>query len=253
MDDKPNSQAARDIAYYFHPATNARRHEEIGPTIMERGKGVYVYDDQGKEYIEGLAGLWSVAVGFGEERLVRAATRQMQKLPYYHSFNHKSHPVAIDLAERLVKMAPKGLAKAHFTSSGSEANDFAIKLLWYYNNAIGRPQKKKFISRQRAYHGVTIAAASLTGLPVNQRDFDLPLPMMKHVSCPHYWRNAPAGRERGSLRDAARRGARRDDPQGGARDGRGLHRRAGDGRPAASSCRPRAIGRRSRPSAASMT
>ena len=74
MDDKPNSQAARDIAYYFHPATNARRHEEIGPTIMERGKGVHVYDDQGKEYIEGLAGLWSVAVGFGEERLVRAAT-----------------------------------------------------------------------------------------------------------------------------------------------------------------------------------
>src|SRR4029077_9508651 len=159
MDDKPNSQAARDIAYYFHPATNARRHEEIGPTIMERGKGVYVYDDQGKEYIEGLAGLWSVAVGFGEERLVRAATRQMQKLPYYHSFNHKSHPVAIDLAERLVKMAPKGLTKAQFTSSGSEANDFAIKLLWYYNNAIGRPQKKKFISRKTAYHGVNIAAA----------------------------------------------------------------------------------------------
>jgi 4-aminobutyrate--pyruvate transaminase len=182
MDDKPNSQAARDIAYYFHPATNARRHEDIGPTIMERGKGVHVYDDQGKEYIEGLAGLWSVAVGFGEERLVRAATRQMSKLPYYHSFNHKSHPVAIDLAERLVKMAPKGLTKAQFTSSGSEAIDFVIKLLWYYNNAVGRPQKKKFISRQRAYHGVTIAAASLTGLPANQRDFDLPLPMMKHVS-----------------------------------------------------------------------
>jgi 4-aminobutyrate--pyruvate transaminase len=193
MDDKPNSQAARDIAYYFHPATNARRHEEIGPTIMERGKGIYVYDDQGKEYIEGLAGLWSVAVGFGEDRLVRAATRQLQKLPYYHTFNHKSHPPAIDLAERLVKMAPKGLAKTHFTSSGSEANDFAVKLLWYYNNAIGRPQKKKFIGRLRGYHGVTIAAGSLTGLPVNQRDFDLPLPMMKHTSTPHYWRHAEPG------------------------------------------------------------
>jgi len=193
MDDKPNSQAARDIAYYFHPATNARRHEEIGPTIIESGKGVHVYDDQGKEYIEGLAGLWSVAVGFGEDRLAQAALRQMQKLPYYHSFNHKSHPAAIDLAERLVKMAPKGLAKAHFTSSGSEANDFVIKLVWYYNNALGRTQKKKFISRQRAYHGVTIAAASLTGLVANQRDFDLPLPMMKHVSCPHYWRGAQAG------------------------------------------------------------
>jgi 4-aminobutyrate---pyruvate transaminase len=193
MDDKPNSQAARDIAYYFHPATNARRHEEIGPTIMERGKGIHVYDDQGKEYIEGLAGLWSVAVGFGEERLVRAATNQMQKLPYYHSFNHKSHPVAIDLAERLVKIAPKGLSKTQFTSSGSEANDFVIKLVWYYNNALGRTQKKKFISRQRAYHGVTIAAGSLTGLVANQRDFDLPLPMMKHVSCPHFWRHGLPG------------------------------------------------------------
>src|SRR3984957_15809786 len=193
MDDKPNSQAARDIAYYFHPATNARRHEEIGPTIMERGKGVYVYDDQGKEYIEGLAGLWSVAVGFGEERLVRAATRQMQKLPYYHSFNHKSHPVAIDLAERLVKIAPKGLSKTQFTSSGSEANDFVVKLVWYYNNALGRPDKKKFISRQRGYHGVTIAPAILTGLPNFYRDFDLPLGFVRHVSCPHYWRGANPG------------------------------------------------------------
>jgi len=193
MDDKPNSQAARDIAYYFHPATNARRHEDIGPTIMERGKGVYVYDDAGKEYIEGLAGLWSVAVGFGEERLVKAATRQLMKLPYYHSFNHKSHPAAIDLAERLVKIAPRGLAKVQFTNSGSEANDFVVKLVWYYNNALGRTQKKKFISRQRAYHGVTIAAASLTGLPANQRDFDLPLPFAKHVSCPHYWRYAQPG------------------------------------------------------------
>ena len=97
----PNSAAARDIAYHFHPATNARRHEQVGPMIIERGEGVRVYDDQGKEYIEGLAGLWSVAVGFGEERLVRAAAEQMRKLPYYHSFAHKSHPAVIDLAERL--------------------------------------------------------------------------------------------------------------------------------------------------------
>ena len=189
----PNSPAARDIAYHFHPATNARRHEQIGPMIIERGAGVYVYDDQGKEYIEGLAGLWSVAVGFGEERLVRAAAEQMRKLPYYHSFAHKSHPTVIDLAERLVTMAPSGLAKAQFTNSGSEANDTAIKLIWYYNNALGRPQKKKIISRQRAYHGITIASASLTGLPWNHRDFDLPLPNFIHVSCPHYWRFASPG------------------------------------------------------------
>jgi 4-aminobutyrate---pyruvate transaminase len=189
----PNSVAARDIAYYFHPATNARRHETIGPTIIERGQGVHVFDDQGKEYIEGLAGLWSVAVGFGEERLVQAAAAQMRKLPFYHSFSHKSHPSAIALAERLVRMAPGAMSKAHFTSSGSEANDLAVKMIWYYNNALGRPQKKKIIARQRAYHGVSIASASLTGLPAFQRDFDLPLPMMRHVSCPHYWRHAAPG------------------------------------------------------------
>lgn len=189
----PNSIAARDIAYYFHPATNARRHEAIGPMVIERGEGVRVYDDQGKDYIEGLAGLWSVAVGFGEERLAKTAYEQMRKLPYYHSFSHKSHPSAIALAERLVRMAPGKLSKAHFTSSGSEANDFAIKLIWYYNNALGRPQKKKIISRQRAYHGVSIASASLTGLPAFQRDFDLPLGFARHVSCPHFWRGAKPG------------------------------------------------------------
>jgi 4-aminobutyrate---pyruvate transaminase len=189
----PNSAAARDIAYYFHPATNARRHETVGPMIIERGQGIHVYDDQGKEYIEGLAGLWSVAVGFGEERLAKAAAAQMRQLPYYHSFTHKSHPSAIALAERLVRMAPGPMSKAHFTSSGSEANDLAIKMIWYYNNALGRPEKKKILSRQRAYHGVSIASASLTGLPAFQRDFDLPLPMIGHVSCPHYWRFGAPG------------------------------------------------------------
>ncbi|HXW19967.1 MAG TPA: aspartate aminotransferase family protein [Roseiarcus sp.] len=189
----PNSLAGRDIAYYFHPTTNARRHEAIGPMIIERGEGVFVYDDQGKDYIEGLAGLWSVAVGFGEERLAKAAYEQMLRLPYYHSFAHKSHPAAIALAERLVRMAPGNLGKAHFTSSGSEANDFVIKLIWYYNNARGRPEKKKFMSRQRAYHGVSVASASLTGLPAFQRDFDIPLPFARHLSCPHLWRNGRPG------------------------------------------------------------
>jgi 4-aminobutyrate--pyruvate transaminase len=197
----PNSPAARDVAYYFHPATNARRHEAVGPTIMERGQGIHVYDDQGKEYIEGLAGLWSVAVGFGEERLVQAAAAQMRKLPYYHSFSHKSHGPAIALAERLVKMAPGKMSKAHFTSSGSEANDLAMKMIWYYNNALARPDKKKIISRQRAYHGVSIASGSLTGLPAFHRDFDLPLPMIRHVSCPHYWRFAASGESEEAFAD----------------------------------------------------
>ncbi len=114
----PNSLEARDVAYYFHPATNARRHEQVGPLVIESGRGVFVTDDQGKDYIEGLAGLWSVAVGFGEPRLVEAAARQMAKLPYYHSFAGKSHPQAIALAERLVELAGGRLVKAQFTSSG---------------------------------------------------------------------------------------------------------------------------------------
>src|SRR5581483_4627025 len=157
MADLPNSAAARDIAYHFHPATNARRHEQVGPMIIERGRGIYVYDDQGKEYIEGLAGLWSVAVGFGERRLAEAGYRQLLKLPYYHSFTHKSHPMAVELSERLVRMAPGRMSKVFYTNSGSEANDTVVKLVWYYNNARGRPQKKKIISRQKAYHGITVA------------------------------------------------------------------------------------------------
>ena len=113
MTANPNSLAARDIEFYFHPVTNARRHEQVGPMIITHGKGVHVYDDAGKEYIEAMAGLWSVAVGFGEDRLVKAAAKQLSELPYYHSFSHKSHPQAIALAERMVKMAPGKMGKAH--------------------------------------------------------------------------------------------------------------------------------------------
>jgi len=188
----PNSLAARDIEYYFHPVTNARRHEQVGPMIISKGKGVYVYDDMGKEYIEAMAGLWSVAVGFGEDRLVQAASRQMSELPFYHSFSHKSHPTAIALAERMVKMSPGNMGKAHFVNSGSEANDTVVKMIWFYNNARGKPEKKKIISRIKAYHGITMMSASLTGLPNNHRDFDLPFPQIKHVSCPHHYRFAEA-------------------------------------------------------------
>jgi 4-aminobutyrate--pyruvate transaminase len=189
----PNSTAARDIAYHLHPYTNAVRHEADGPLVMGRGKGIYVYDEDGKEYIEGLAGLWCASLGFGEERLVEAAARQMRKLPYYHSFGHRVPDVVVDLAERLVKMAPVPMSRAFFCNSGSEANDTVIKLVWYYNNALGRPNKKKIIARLRGYHGVTVAAASLTGLPNNHRDFDLPIANILHTDCPHHYRFAEAG------------------------------------------------------------
>jgi 4-aminobutyrate--pyruvate transaminase len=189
----PNSTAARDIAYHLHPYTNAVRHEAEGPLVMARGEGIYVYDEDGKEYIEGLAGLWCASLGFGEERLVEAAARQMRKLPYYHSFGHRVPDVVVDLAERLVKMAPVPMSHAFFCNSGSEANDTVIKLVWYYNNALGRPNKKKIIARLRGYHGVTVAAASLTGLPNNHRDFDLPIANILHTDCPHHYRGAEPG------------------------------------------------------------
>jgi len=195
MSRHPNSMEARDVGNILHPYTNARKHLANGPVIIERGEGVYVFDTQGKRYIEGLAGLWSVAVGFGEERLVAAATRQMKKLPYYHTFGHRSNEPAIELAERLVEMTPKRVQKVFFTNSGSEANDTVIKLLWYYNNARGKPAKKKIVSRLRAYHGITVASGSLTGLPWNHRGFDLPLPGFVHVGCPHLYRYGQQGED----------------------------------------------------------
>ena len=193
MNDRPNSARARDIAYYLHPYTNLKVHEKEGPLVITEGKGIYVYDENGKAYIEGLAGLWCTALGFDEERLVEAAMAEMRKLPYYHSFSHASHDVGIDLAEKLVQMAPVPMSKVFFTNSGSEANDTAVKLVWYYNNALDRPRKKKIISRIKAYHGVTVASASLTGLPNNHRDFDLPIANILHTDCPHHYRFAEPG------------------------------------------------------------
>lgn len=188
-----NSQSGRDRAYSFHPYTNLKVHAERGPDIIERGEGIFVYDDTGREYIEGLAGLWSVAVGYGRKRLVDVAAEQMLKLPYYHSFSHKANNPSINLAEKLVSMSPTQLTRVFFANSGSEANDSIIKFVWYYNNAVGRPEKKKFISRQRAYHGITVASGSLTGLPWNHKLFDLPIDNILHVSCPHHYRFAEDG------------------------------------------------------------
>ena len=183
---QPNSVEARDQAYQLHSYTNARALERDGALVIERGEGVHVYDNNGKQYIEAMSGLWSVAVGFGEKRLVEAATRQMSKLPYYHTFTGRTHGPSVDLAEKLIQMAPVPMSKVHFTNSGSEANDTALKMIWYRSNALGKPEKKKIISRIKGYHGVTIASASLTGLPNNHRSFDLPLAGIFHTTCPHY-------------------------------------------------------------------
>ena len=193
MDMRPNSDEARDIAYHFHAYTNAETHAEIGPMIIEGGEGIYVTDSNGNRYIEGMSGLWSVGLGFNEQRLVEVAYQQMQKLPYYHNFTHRSHGQAIDLAEKLVEIAPVPMSKVFYTNSGSEANDTIVKMIWYRSNALGKPEKKKIISRLRGYHGVTVASASMTGLPYNHRSFDLPIEGILHTTCPHYWREGQDG------------------------------------------------------------
>lgn len=187
---RSNSLSNADITSVIHPYTNLRLHEQNGPLVIAGGEGIHVYDGAGKQYIEALAGLWSVAVGFNEKRLVEAAARQLEKLPYYHTFSHKTNEPSVRLAEKLVGMAPakSGLSRVFYTNSGSEANDTVVKLVWYMNNALGRPNKKKFLARNRAYHGITLAAASLTNLPVNRADFDLPIIPVRHLTCPHHYR-----------------------------------------------------------------
>jgi 4-aminobutyrate--pyruvate transaminase len=185
--------AVRDIETLIHPYTNLDAFRMTGPLVLERGQGIYVWDSEGRQYIEGMAGLWCTALGFGEEALVEAAARQMRLLPYEHQFAGKSHEPGIALAEKLKAMAPVPISKVLFSCSGSEANDTQIKLAWYYNNARGKPKKKKIISRIKAYHGVTVASASLTGLPGNHRDFDLPLSFALHTDNPHHYRMAEPG------------------------------------------------------------
>ena len=185
--------ATRDVETLVHPYINLAKFRETGPLIIERAQGVTVYDSDGKPYIEGMAGLWCTALGYGNEELVEAAAAQMRKLSFAHLFTGKSHDPAIELGEKLKEIAPVPVSKVFFCNSGSEANDSQVKLVWYLNNALGRPKKKKIISRMKAYHGVTVVAASLTGLPGNHRDFDLPLPGILHVSCPHAYRFARDG------------------------------------------------------------
>lgn len=185
--------AEADIAHLFHPYTNLVKHPETGPLVITGGKGVRVWDETGKDYIEGLAGLWCTSLGWGEERLAEVAAAQMRALPFYHLFTSKAHEPGVRLAEKLAALAPVPDAKVFLACSGSEANDTAIKMIWYRSNALGKPQKKKIISREKAYHGVTVATASLTGLPVNQRSFDLPIDGILHTGCPHYWRFAKPG------------------------------------------------------------
>ena len=171
----------------IYPVTNLKSVEQIN---IVRGKGVYVYDDAGNQYLEGLSGLWCSALGYGNEELIEAISSQLHTLSYSHLFGGRTHPVVMELADRLAAMVPVKDARVFFSNSGSEANDSQIKMLRYYANAIGKPEKKKIIALDRGYHGVTVAAAALTGLPVMHSHFDLPVDALGilRADCPHYFR-----------------------------------------------------------------
>jgi 4-aminobutyrate--pyruvate transaminase len=194
MDGAPlSNMQTRDVEALLHPYTNAVAHRKAGPHIIERGEGVYVFDDQGNRFIEGMAGLWCAGLGFGDAELIEAAREQLGRLPYYHLFGGRSHEPAIELAEKIKELAPVPMSKVFYQSSGSEANESQVKMAWYYNNARGLPEKKKIIARVKGYHGVTIVSASMTGLPYNHKYFDLPVDRIKHVSTPHHWRHGLPG------------------------------------------------------------
>ena len=197
----PDSLEARDARSVIHGLTNLKLHAERGATVIERGRGVWVSDNHGKDYIEAMSGLWCIALGYGNERLAEVAARQMKTLAYYPLTNHKSHPPVIELAEKLLAMAPVPMSHVWFASTGSEANDCAVRLAWYYWNAVGKPGKRKFIAHKLAYHGNTIATASLSGVNYAHERFNLPLPGFLHVATPHHLRNARAGESEDQFTD----------------------------------------------------
>ncbi len=184
----------------IHPATSIADHLKNGPTIIAGGSGVRLKDRHGRELIDCGAGLWCVNVGYGRAELGEAAAQAMRDLGYYHTFASHSNEPIIRLADRVLslfreKAGAGHLSKMFFGTSGSDANDTNYKLVRYYNNLLGRPQKKKVISRLGSYHGLTYAAGSLTGIAAFHKAFDLPIEGVFHTSCPHFYRFAEEGED----------------------------------------------------------
>lgn len=188
-----STNAQADRRFHLHSQTDMRRHQEQGPLVIERGDGVHVIDEHGQTYIEGMSGLWCASLGFSNRRLANAAQRQLEVLPYYHTFNHRVPAVTARLAERISELTRMPEAKVFFACSGSEANDSMIKMAWAYHRARGNPRKRKVIAHQRGFHGSTVMGASLSGLPNMHVAFGLPLDGVIHIECPHYYRNGQGG------------------------------------------------------------
>ena len=201
MTERLNSLRAVDAASIIHPQSNLRQMAEIGPMIMTRGEGVYVYDDAGNEYLESVAGLWCASLGFSVSRLADAAHKAMNGLSSYHIYRDTSNEAAIELAAKLLEIAPVPMSKVYFQCSGSEANDTAAKLAWYYWHAKGQPQRRKIIGRRNAYHGSTGVAASISGKADMHQESGIPLPGFIHTEYPNYYRCAEPGESEQSYSD----------------------------------------------------
>ncbi|UCJ17598.1 aspartate aminotransferase family protein [Pseudomonas sp. MM211] len=184
----------QDRAHFMHPSTHAHDHAsgELPGKIITGASGVHIRDHQGREYLDAFAGLYCVNIGYGRTEVAEAIYKQAKELAYYHTYVGHSSEAIIELSSRIIDWAPAGMKKVYYGLSGSDANETQIKLVRYYNNVLGRPLKKKIISRQRGYHGSGIMTGSLTGLAAFHQHFDLPAADIKHAACPHFYK-APAG------------------------------------------------------------
>jgi putrescine aminotransferase len=181
-----------DRRHHLHPFSDPRQIGERGTRVIARGEGVYIYDTEGRQILDGMSGLWCVSLGYGRRELIEAARRQLETLPYYNSFFQCTTAPAIKLAALLAELAPPSFDRVFFTNSGSEANDTVIRMVRRYWDIQGQPKRKIIISRRNAYHGSTIGGMSLGGMPAQQAQGDLPIPGIVHIEQP-YWFELGAG------------------------------------------------------------
>jgi putrescine aminotransferase len=178
-----------DAAHHWHPFTDTKALKEEGTRVIVDAKDCTLWDSDGAEILDGMAGLWCVNVGYGRERLAEVAARQMMQLPYYNTFFKTTTTAATDLAAKLVELTPDGLSRVFFANSGSEANDTIVRMVRHFWQLRGKPNKKTIISREFAYHGSTMASASLGGMAAMHQQVDMPLPGFSHIRPPYYLRD----------------------------------------------------------------
>ena len=179
---------ALDHAHFLHPFTDHKRMHERGARIIERAKGVYLWDTDGHRLMDGMAGLWCVNVGYGRKDLAEVARKQIEQLPYYNSFFQTAHPPVIDLSTLLSEVTQDHLTHVFLTNSGSESNDTVVRMARYFWQCMGHPEKQVIISRRNAYHGSTMAGASLSGMQAMHEQGGLPIPDIVHIGQPFWYR-----------------------------------------------------------------